>query len=73
MFRSVVEGANWVKDQYLDQGAITPYFFRYNGFQNKIYMTDAQAPLKEASILKRAFTDPNAKAHFIIPVYRELP
>lgn len=73
VFRSVVEGANWVKDQYLDQGAITPYFFRYNGFQNKIYMTDAQAPLKEASILKRAFTDPNAKAHFIIPVYRELP
>ncbi len=71
VYRSIAEGANWVKDQYLDQGAVTPYFFRYAGFQNKVYMTDAQAPLKEASILKRAYTDPNAKAHFIIPVYRE--
>jgi len=73
VFRSITEGANWMKDQYLDQGAITPYFFRYNGFQNKIYMSDAQAPIKEASILKKAFTDPNAAAHFIIPVYRDLP
>lgn len=73
VFRSIVEGANWVKDQYLDRGAITSYFFRYNGFQNKIYMDDAEAPQKEASILKRAYTDPNAKAHFIVPVYRQLP
>ena len=73
VFRSITEGANWMKDQYLDQGATTPYFFRYNGFQNKIYMSDAQAPIKEASILKKAFTDPNAAAHFIIPVYRDLP
>lgn len=70
--RSIVEGANWVKDQYLDQGATTPYFFRFAGFQNKVYMTDVQAPLKEASILKRAYTDPNATAHFIIPVYADL-
>ena len=68
---SITEGANWVKDQYLDRGAVTPYFFRYSGFWNKSYMTDALAPAKEAAILKRAFSDPNAKAHFIIPVYRE--
>lgn len=67
---SITEGANWVKDQYLDRGATTPYFFRYSGFWNKSYMTDAQAPEKEAQILKRAFSDPNAKAHFIIPVYK---
>ncbi len=73
VFRSIVEGANWVKDQYLDQGAITPYFFRYAGLQNKVYMTDALAPQKEASILKRAYTDPNAKAEFIIPVYGNMP
>ncbi len=73
VFRSIVEGANWVKDQYLDQGATTPYFFRYNGFQSKNYMSDAQAPLKEASILKNAYSDPNAAAHFIVPVYGELP
>lgn len=70
---AITEGANWVKDQYLDRGAVTPYFFRYSGFWNKSYMSDAQAPLKEASILKKAYSDPNAKAHFIIPVYRDLP
>ncbi|MBQ7089648.1 MAG: S-layer homology domain-containing protein [Clostridia bacterium] len=73
VFRSIVEGANWVKDQYLDQGATTPYFFRFAGYQNKSYMDDVKAPQSEASILKRAYTDPNAKAHFIIPVYRNLP
>ncbi len=73
VFRSVVEGANWVKDQYLDHGATTPYFFRFAGYQNKSYMTDVKAPQSEASILKRAYTDPNAKAQFIIPVYRNLP
>ena len=73
VFRSIVEGANWVKDQYLDQGAQTPYFFRYAGFQNKVYMSDVQAPLKEANILKRAFTDAKAKAHFIIPVSEARP
>ncbi|MBQ9953425.1 MAG: S-layer homology domain-containing protein [Clostridia bacterium] len=67
---AIIEGANWIKDQYLDRGAVTPYFFRYSGFWNKSYMTDAQAPAKEAGILKKAFSDPNAKAHFIIPVYR---
>ncbi len=73
LFRSIVEGANWIKDQYLDQGATTPYFFRYAGFQNKAYMSDLEAPKKEADILKRAYTDPNAPAHFIIPVYANMP
>ncbi len=73
VFRSIVEGANWMKDQYLDQGATTPYFFRYRGYQDKVYMSDVQAPLKEASILKKAYADPNAKAHFVIPVYSDMP
>lgn len=59
-----------MKDQYLDRGAVTPYFFRYSGFWNKSYMSDLKAPQSEAAILKRAYSDPNAKAHFIIPVYR---
>lgn len=69
---SITEGANWIKDQYLDRGAVTPYFFRYSGFWSvdKVYMTDAEAPSKEAEILKRAYSDPDAKAHFIIPVYQ---
>ena len=70
--RSIIEGANWVKDQYLDRGAVTPYFFRYSGFWNKSYMSDLTAPSSEATILKRAYTDANAKAHFIIPVYRNM-
>lgn len=70
VFRSIVEGANWIKNQYIDQGAVTPYFFRFAGFQNKEYMTDMAAPMKEAAMLQRAlFTSPEP-LHFIIPVYR---
>ncbi|MBQ6823598.1 MAG: S-layer homology domain-containing protein [Clostridia bacterium] len=72
-FRSIVEGANWIKDQYLDQGSITPYFFRFSSIKGASYMDDVKAPGSEASILKRAFTDANAKAHFVVPVYRAEP
>ncbi len=78
VFRAITEGGNWIKDQYLDHGSTTPYFFRYASYKRSYvdwhyYMTDPAAPAKEASILKRAYTDPNAAAHFVIPVYRNLP
>lgn len=69
--RAIVEGTNWMKDQYIDQGAVTPYFFRFAGFQEKEYMNDAAAPSQEAEILRRAYSNSSAKAHFVIPVYEE--
>ena len=68
---SIVEGGNWVKNQYIDQGAVTPYFFRFAGFQNKEYMTDPTAPMQESAMLRRAYTNSAATAYFIIPVYRK--
>ncbi len=71
VYRSFVEGANWIKDGYVDRGRSTIYFFRYARFEGGVYMDTPSAPKTEAQILARAFTDPNAKAHFIVPVYRD--
>lgn len=67
---SIVEGANWIKNQYIDQGAVTPYFFRFAGFQKKEYMSDLTAPTQEAKILRRAYSNSDATAYFVVPVYR---
>lgn len=68
--RALIEGAAWIKQEYLDWGDLTPYFMRFAFKTQYAYMTDVTAPQSEASILKRAYSDPNAKAHFIVPVYR---
>ena len=68
--RAIIGGAAWVKEQYVDQGAVTPYFFRYAGFQNKEYMSDYTAPYQEAAMLRPAYANGVMPAHFIIPVYR---
>ena len=68
--RALIEGAAWIKQEYLDWGDLTPYFMRFVFKTQYAYMTDVKAPRSEASILKRAFSDPKAKAHFIVPVYR---
>lgn len=74
--RSIIEGANWMKDVYLDRGSVTPYFFRYASFKQRfdpgayIYMSDLTAPSSEATMLRRAYSDADAKAHFIVPVYQ---
>ncbi|MBQ8893979.1 MAG: glucosaminidase domain-containing protein [Clostridia bacterium] len=70
LLRSIAEGGNWVKNQYIDQGAVTPYFFRFAGFQQKEYMTDATAPVQEAALLRRAYANSAATVYFVIPVYR---
>ena len=72
-FRAIVEGANWIKDQYMDQGSITPYFFRFSSVNGKSYMSDAEAPEKESSILRRHYKNSSEPLHFIIPVYTDDP
>ena len=68
--RAIIDGAAWVQQQYVDQGAVTPYFFRFAGFQNKEYMSDYSAPYQEAALLRPAYANGVMPAHFIIPVYR---
>ena len=43
-----------VKQEYLDWGDLTPYFFRYAYKTQYSYMTDPEAPKSEAKILKKA-------------------
>lgn len=73
--RAIVEGANWVKDQYIDRGQCTPYFLRFFPFKSThIYMSDLAAPQTEANKLKQGYTAAGTTArslHFYIPVYRE--
>lgn len=75
-FRSIVEGANWFKDQYVDRGSITPYFFRYAAFNGKSYMTDIAAATSDAQRIRKAYKETktlDTAIHFVIPVYSNMP
>lgn len=71
--KAIIGGAHWIKEWYLDRGNVTPYFMRYAYMTDNAYMSDKGAPKKEAIVLKKAYSDPNAKAHFVVPVYRNMP
>ncbi len=71
--KAIIGGAHWIKEWYLDRGDVTPYFMRYAYMTDSAYMSDKGAPKKEAALLKKAYSDPNAKAHFIVPVYQNMP
>ncbi len=74
--KAIVEGGNWIKDQYIDQGTITPYFFRYAALNGKSYMTDIAAPSKDADIVRRAYVGSgtlDSALNFVIPVYQNMP
>lgn len=71
--KAIIGGAHWIKEWYLDRGDVTPYFMRYAYMTDSAYMSDKGAPKKEAVLLKKAYSDPKAKAHFIVPVYRNMP
>lgn len=76
VFRSIVEGANWFRDQYIDQGSITPYYFRYAALNGKAYMTDISAPTKDAQKIRQAYVGSgmlDTQIQFVIPVYRNMP
>lgn len=71
-YRSIVEGANWVTDQYLHRGQLTPYFFRYYPYKDHLYMSDLEAPKKDADKLYTCYKSAgklDEKLHFIIPYF----
>ncbi len=71
-FRSIVEGANWITDQYLQRGQNTPYFFRYYPYKDHLYMSDLEAPKKDAQNVYQCYSGAgklNSALHFIIPVF----
>ncbi len=70
--RSIVEGANWIADQYIQRGQNTPYFFRYYPYRDHLYMSDLAAPKKDAENLYKCYVGADkleSALHFVIPVF----
>ena len=76
--RSIIEGANWLKDQYVDRLQNSIYFFRFfpvAGRDWHVYMSDIAAPKSEAQNLYKAYNASgkiDTSIEFIIPVYADL-
>lgn len=74
--RAIIEGANWIKDQYVDRGQCTSYFLRFYPFRSThIYMSDLAAPTSDAAKFYQGYSAGgtlNGKLHFIIPVYNDI-
>lgn len=72
-YRSIVEGANWINDQYVQRGQNTAYFFRFYPYRKThIYMSDLSAPKTESGLLYKAYKAAgklSSSLHFVIPVY----
>lgn len=78
--RSVVGGALWYADNYVEDGQNTLYYKKFNvvnkaaGLYNHQYMTNIQGADTEARVLKKAYVDIlDSKFVFNIPVYTGMP
>ncbi len=72
---AIVEGAVWIKDQYISVLQYTPYFIKYSFVPGRgwhQYMTDVAAPLADAErcyAAHKAGGTLNSAIEFVIPVY----
>lgn len=72
---SIVEGAVWIKSQYISVLQYTPYFIKYSFVPNRHwhqYMTDIAAPVSDARGCYRAHRAGgtlNSAIEFVIPVF----
>ncbi|MCQ2531805.1 MAG: DUF4214 domain-containing protein [Saccharofermentans sp.] len=81
--RSIVGGAKWISDHYINVGQNTIYFMRFNFNPDSIYsagkhqyMTATQAATSESSKIYSAFLKAgllNSNLNFAIPVYINMP
>lgn len=70
--RAITEGGNWINDQYIQRGQNTPYFFRFFPYKDHLYMSDLQAPQKDAANVYKCYAAAgkvDSSLHFIIPYY----
>ncbi len=73
--KAIVEGAIWMKEQYISVLQYTPYFIKYSmipGREWHQYMTDIAAPKEDAGRNYRAHLSGgtlNSKIEFVIPVF----
>ncbi len=77
--KAIIEGANWINDQYIQRGQYTPYFFRFfplSGRTEHIYMSDISAPKSDAGNLYKQYKGAGvleSDLYFVIPVYTSAP
>lgn len=77
-YKSIVGGASFVADKYVNIGQDTLYFQKFNvvytpSLYSHQYMTNVQAAISEGQSLKKAYTDSSRSLVFRIPVYNNMP
>ena len=76
--RAIIEGAAWIKKQYISCGQNTIYFMKFCFVPNREwhqYMTDIAAPAKDAQNYYKAHLNGgtlNSEIEFIIPVFENM-
>ncbi len=79
-YKSIVNGADWIGDGYINKGQNTLYFEKFavvgNGLFWHQYMGTLTAPYNEASTIYNAYQEMgmlSSALSFIIPVYKNMP
>lgn len=77
-YKSLLGGAAFLKDKYINLGQDTLYFQKFNvvyekGLYNHQYMQNVDAASSEAKIMAKAHVDLNKALVFEIPVYLNMP
>lgn len=77
--KAIIEGAAWVKDQYIGCMQYSAYFMKFcfiTGREWHQYMTDIAAPAKDAASYYKAHAAGgtlNSNIEFVIPVFENMP
>lgn len=77
-YKSIIGGAAFVANKYVNLGQNTLYFQKFNvvytaSLYTHQYMTNVQAAISEGQSLKKAYTDYSPALVFRIPVYNNMP
>ena len=78
---SIIGGAKFIKDNYIDRGQVSLYFQKYNvveigNLYNNQYMQNIGAPRSEASMTYSNYKEigiENSSFEFVIPIYDNMP
>lgn len=78
-YSSILGGAMYLKDKFIDKKQNTLYFQKFNvvntknGIYSHQYMTNLSAAATEAGLMKKAYGDGDQEMEFVIPVYSDMP
>ena len=79
VYKSIVGGASYLADKYINLGQNTLYFQKFNvvnsysGLYGHQYMANVQAAISEGKTMGNGYTDKTQAFVFRIPVYNNMP